>query len=70
MTERREEQKTLHKSLHLGAIEISLIAYTDEMGPASDAAELLNEQVAALREFATSLEECIAEPLPPHLRAD
>jgi len=70
VTARVEERQTVRKNLRLGAVEVSLIAFTAEMGPVSDGEELLNEQLAALREFVASLAAAIAAPLPPHLRAD
>lgn len=70
MTERGENRQTVRKNMRLGAIEVCLICFEAEMGPASDGEELLRDQLAALREFVASLEEAIAAPLPPHLRAD
>lgn len=68
--QRGEERQRLRKNLRLGAIEICLICYPAEMGPVSDSEELFLEQLAALREFVETLEDAIAAPLPPHLRAD
>ena len=70
MTERGERRETVRKNLRLGAVEVSLICFEAEMGPVSDGEELFAQQLAALREFVASLEEVIAAPLPPHLRAD
>jgi hypothetical protein len=70
MTERGERRETMRKNLRLGAVEVSLIWFPAELGPVSDGEELLAEQLAALREFVAKLEETIAAPLPPQLRAD